>query len=139
MEIIRALPAVNAGLNAISAVLIILGTIEIRRRNREAHRRLMLLAAITSAVFLVSYLVKTWYLGTTVYGGVGWMRVLYLFILFSHLSLAIVIAPLVPITLVQGLAKRFDRHRRIARWTLPIWLYVSVTGILVFLLLRPYY
>src|SRR5690606_6035146 len=99
----------------------------------------MLAAVVTSAIFLISYVIKTWFHGTTLYGGTGLARVVYLTILFSHLSLAIVVVPLVIISVIHGLRKRYKAHRAIARWTYPIWLYVSVTGVLVFLMLRPWY
>lgn len=136
---LHSLPALNAALNSVSAVLIVLGYFQIRNKNKRAHKRLMVWATIVSGVFLVSYLIKTWFLGTTPYGGTGAIKVIYLTILFSHLTLAMAIVPLVLITLVQGLSRRFDKHRKIGRWTVPIWLYVSITGVLVFFFLRPWY
>lgn len=138
-ELLAALPAVNASLNGLSAILLILGWRTVLKREREKHRRLMLAACASSALFLVSYLVKTVFHGTTTYGGTGFDRTVYLFVLFSHLTLAIAVVPLALVTLVRGLQARFDKHRRIARWTLPIWLYVSVTGVVVYLMLRPWY
>jgi len=138
-SILAALPAVNAALNAVSAVAIAYGYILVRRGRYEDHRRAMLFATGTSALFLVSYLIKTAFLGTTYYGGTGLARAVYLFVLFSHLSLAIALVPMALVTLVHGLANRFDRHRRIARWTLPVWMYVSVTGVVVYFMLRPWY
>lgn len=99
----------------------------------------MLAASVVSAVFLISYVTKTILIGTTPFGGTGASRVIYLTVLFSHLTLAIAAVPMVAITLIDGLRTRFDRHRRIARWTLPVWLYVSVTGVSIFFMLRPYY
>lgn len=138
-SILASLPAVNAALNSLSAVAIVCGYILVRKGRFEAHRKAMLFATGTSALFLVSYLIKTAFHGTTVYGGVGFDRAVYLTILFSHLSLAIAVVPMALITLVHGLSRRFDKHRRIARWTLPLWLYVSVTGVLVYFMLRPWY
>ena len=138
-EVLSALPLVNAILNSISAVLIVSGYVLIKRGNRDAHKKAMLAAVVTSGLFLVSYLIKTWFHGTTLYGGTGIMRVIYLTVLFSHLTLAIAVVPLTLVSVVSGLQSRFGRHRRIARWTYPIWLYVSVTGVLVYLMLRPYY
>jgi len=138
-EVLSALPLVNAILNSISAVLIVSGYVLIKRGNRDAHKKAMLAAVVTSGLFLVSYLIKTWFHGTTLYGGTGIMRVIYLTVLFSHLTLAIAVVPLALVSVVSGLQSRFGRHRRIARWTYPIWLYVSVTGVLVYLMLRPYY
>lgn len=138
-DLLSALPAVNAVLNSISAVLIISAMIMVKRRRLEAHRKLMLSAVGTSILFLISYVIKTWFHGTTLYGGTGLSRAVYLTVLFSHLSLAIAVVPLVLVTVWHGLGNRFRNHRKIGRFTYPIWLYVSVTGVLVFLLLRPYY
>lgn len=138
-DFLSSLPAVNAILNSISAVLIVSAMVMIKRRRLEAHRKLMLAAVGTSGVFLISYVIKTMFHGTTVYGGTGLSRVIYLTVLFSHLSLAIAVVPLVLITVFHGLGKRFRNHRAIGKWTYPIWLYVSVTGVLVFLMLRPWY
>ncbi len=99
----------------------------------------MLVATVTSALFLVSYLIKTGFTARRSTGGPGSSRVIYLTVLFSHLTLAIAVVPLALVSVVSGLQSRFGRHRRIARWTYPIWLYVSVTGVLVYLMLRPYY
>lgn len=96
-------------------------------------------AALTSAVFLISYVTKTALYGTTPYGGAGLLRAVYLTVLFSHLTLAIAVVPLVIASVYFGWMDRLTRHRRIARWTYPIWLYVSVTGVVVFFMLRPYY
>lgn len=137
--LLSSLPAVNAALNSISAVLIVAGFILAKQKKYDAHRRAMLAAVVTSAIFLISYVIKTWFHGTTLYGGTGLARVIYLTVLFSHLSLAIVVVPLVIISVIHGLRKRYKAHRAIARWTYPIWLYVSVTGVLVFLMLRPWY
>lgn len=134
-----ALPAWNAFLNSLSATFIVIGYVYIRKGDAPAHRRWMLYAVGSSGLFLVSYLIKTWLHGTTPYGGEGLIRTIYLMVLFSHLTLAIAIVPLVLVTVVRGLQHKYDRHRKIARWTLPIWLYVSVTGVIVFLMLRPYY
>lgn len=138
-EILSALPAVNAFLNSVSAVLIVAGYVLIKQKKRDAHRKAMLAAVVTSALFLVSYLIKTWFHGTTIYGGTGLSRTIYLTILFSHLSLAIVVVPLALISVSSGLQSKFRRHRQIARWTYPIWLYVSVTGVVVYFMLRPWY
>lgn len=133
------LPALNAALNAVSAALALRGYLAVRRGDVERHRRSMLLAAAASAAFLVSYLVKTALFGTTRFGGTGWLRTAYLVVLASHTGLAVAVTPLVLATLRLGLRHRYERHRRLARITLPLWLYVSATGVLVYLLLRPYY
>lgn len=138
-EVLSALPAVNALLNSISAVLIVAGYIFIKQKKRDAHRKAMLSAIVTSGLFLVSYLIKTWFYGTTLYGGTGLARVIYLTILFSHLTLAIVVVPMAIYSVWSGLNNRLQQHRRIARWTYPLWLYVSVTGVIVYFMLRPWY
>lgn len=129
------LPAVNASLNAISAVLLAIGWVLIRRGRREQHRRVMLTAFATSTLFLASYLVYHANAGSRPFTGTGTIRGFYFVILITHIVLAAAVLPLALVTLFRGLQSRFDRHRRIARWTLPIWLYVSVTGVIVYLML----
>lgn len=133
------LPTLNATLNAIAAVLLVVGYRLIRRGRREAHRRAMLAAFATSTLFLISYVVYHANAGSRPFPGQGPIRIVYFAILITHVILAAAIVPLVLITLVHGLRERFDRHRRIARWTLPLWLYVSVTGVLVYLMLYQMY
>lgn len=135
MNYIYALPHLNATLNFISAVLLISGFLFIRRRNITAHRKCMLAACVTSTLFLVCYVTYHSFYGSTTFKGEGWIRPVYFTILLTHTILAVVIVPLVLITLFRALRERFDAHRRIARWTLPVWLYVSVTGVIVYLLL----
>ena len=132
---VSALPAVNAFLNGTSAVLLSVGFVFIRRKNVPAHRACMLSAFGVSAVFLVSYLVYHAQAGSVPFQGRGWVRPVYFALLLSHIVLAAVIVPLALTTIHRAWTGRFDRHRRIARWTLPIWLYVSVTGVLVYLML----
>jgi putative membrane protein len=133
------LPAVNALLNASSAILLIAGFAAIKRRRRDLHRGLMLAAVGASILFLISYLYYHSQVGTTRFTGQGWIRPVYFTILTSHTILAMVIVPLVIATLFLAFRGRFPRHRRIARLTLPTWLYVSVTGILVYLMLYRWY
>lgn len=133
------LPAVNATLNGISAVLLISGFIAIRKGNRRAHRTLMLSALGVSILFLVSYLYYHSQAGTTRFTGQGWVRSVYFIILGSHTILAMVIVPLVIATLYFALRENFVRHRRLARVTLPTWLYVSITGIVVYLMLYQWF
>jgi putative membrane protein len=125
----------NAILNALSAVLLILGFAAIRRRDIESHRRYMLAAFSCSILFLVSYLVYHFRVGSVKFQGVGPIRYLYFSILLSHTVLASLVPFLASITLFRALKERIPQHRKIARWTLPIWLYVSVTGVLVYLML----
>jgi uncharacterized membrane protein YozB (DUF420 family) len=129
------LPAVNATLNAIAAVLLAAGYVLIRSGRREMHRKVMLAAFATSTVFLASYLVYHAQVGSVRFTRQGIVRPIYFTILFTHVVLAAAVLPLALITLSRGLNGRFARHRAIARWTLPIWLYVSVTGVLVYVLL----
>ena len=135
MLAIEDLPALNACLNAISATLLVIGYFLIRRGRIRQHRRVMLAAFTTSALFLASYLVYHANIGSRPFTGQGPIRVVYLVILISHIVLAALILPLALITLTHGLRARFERHVPIARWTLPIWLYVSVTGVIVYMML----
>jgi putative membrane protein len=129
------LPGVNAALNSASALLLVSGYFFIRRGRIAAHRCCMLAALGTSALFLVSYLVYHYHVGSVAFTGQGWIRGLYFTILISHTILAVAIVPLVLITVSRALRGRFDRHKRIARWTLPLWFYVSVTGVIVYWML----
>jgi putative membrane protein len=129
------LPTLNATLNAIAAVLLVCGYIMIKRGRWEVHRRFMLAAFSTSALFLVSYVIYHANVGSKPFAGQGAIRYVYFAILLTHVVLAALILPLALITLSHGLRSRFERHVPIARWTLPIWLYVSVTGVIVYLML----
>jgi uncharacterized membrane protein YozB (DUF420 family) len=129
------LPSVNATLNACCAALLVAGFVQIRRRNWRAHRACMLAAFATSCLFLVSYLVYHAQAGTTRFQSQGWIRPVYFGILLTHTPLAALVLPLAVVTLRRGLRAQYDRHARLARWTLPIWLYVSVTGVLIYWLL----
>ena len=135
MTLGEALPPVNAALNAASAVLVLGGFAAIRAGRRELHRRLMLAGLGASVLFLAGYLTRIALTGTHRFPGAGALRAAYLALLGSHTLLAAIAAPLVLVTLAAALRSRFDRHRRIARWTLPIWMYVSVTGVGVYLML----
>src|SRR3981189_90182 len=128
-------PVINATLNGCSAVLLVTGRTLIARGRIAAHRAVMLTAFATSSIFLASYLYYHAPGGSVRFRGTGWSRPLYYTILTSHTILAIVIVPMVLITLSRALRQRFDRHRAIARWTFPLWLYVSVTGVIVYLML----
>ena len=132
---VRDLPALNAALNACSALLLLLGYALIRAGRREAHRRAMLGALACSALFLASYLAYHFQVGSVRFQGQGPIRAVYFAILISHTVLATAIVPLVLVTTSRALRGRFDAHRRIARWTLPIWGYVSVTGVVVYWML----
>ena len=129
------LPSVNAVLNATAAVLLVWGYTLIRRRRIQQHRKVMQIAFVVSCLFLVCYLVYHYQVGTVRFQRTGALKTLYLGILGTHTLLAAAVPVLAIITLRRGLSARFDKHRRIARWTLPIWLYVSVTGVVVYLML----
>ena len=129
------LPALNACLNAASALLLATGYVLIRRGRRDAHKRVMLAALVSSALFLTSYLVYHAQVGSVRFRGQGLVRTLYFTILLTHTVLAVTIVPLVATTLVPALRGRFDRHRRLARITLPLWAYVSVTGVVIYWML----
>ena len=135
------LPAVNATLNGLSAIFLALGYVFIKRRNQVAHRNCMIAAFVTSTLFLACYLTYHTYLGMVLHRGPTrfvnppeW-RPVYLAILLTHTVLAVVIVPMVFITLSRALKQRFDQHKKIARWTWPIWMYVSVTGVIIYLML----
>jgi uncharacterized membrane protein YozB (DUF420 family) len=129
------LPAVNASLNALSGVLLLCGYTMIRLRRIELHRRFMIAAFTASSLFLICYVVYHAQVGSVRFTREGVVRPLYFTILATHVALAFTLVPLAIVTLSRGLKARFPQHRRIARWTFPIWLYVSVTGVLVYVLL----
>jgi len=139
--LVNFLPTLNAILNATSGILITIGFLLIRRGRIAAHRACMIGAVISSSLFLISYLVYHigFKAGVSRFMGTGWIRPVYFGILISHTILAITIVPLVAVTLTRALRGRFILHRRIARWTFPMWLYVSVTGVIVYLMLYQFY
>jgi uncharacterized membrane protein YozB (DUF420 family) len=130
------LPAVNACFNGMAAVFLTAGFIFIRRKNQIAHRNCMIAALTSSALFLAGYLTYHFVVhGLTKFQNPAWFRPIYLTLLLTHTVLAVVIVPLIAITLTRALRERFDAHRKIARWTWPLWMYVSVTGVVIYLLL----
>ena len=129
------LPALNAALNSLSAVFLLAGFYFIRSGNRDAHRNCMLAAFTSSILFLISYLIYHYQVGSVGFKGIGGIRIVYFTILISHTILAVTVVPLALITLARALKEKFVAHRRIARWTFPIWLYVSVTGVIVYWML----
>ncbi len=131
----QVLPSINALLNALSAVLISVGYWAIRNKRQSMHRACMQAAVGTSTLFLVCYATRVALSGTHRFAGAGWAKLGYLAILFSHMTLAMACLPLVLITLFFARRGRYPQHRRIARWTFPIWMYVSVTGVLVYVIL----
>ena len=132
------LPAANASFNAMSALCLVCGYINIRRGNRVIHMRFMLSATVFSALFLVSYITYHFFHGDTKFPGQGWIRTTYLTVLISHIGLSMVALPLILAALWFALRSQFVFHRRVARWTFPIWLYVSVTGVIVYFALKYY-
>jgi len=138
---IYALPAINATLNGLSAFFLLLGFIFIKRGNKIAHRNCMITAFCISVVFLICYLIYHTYLGVVLHRGPtrflnpAWFRPIYLTILITHTILAVTIVPMILMTLNRARLERFDLHKKIARWTWPLWMYVSVTGVVVYLLL----
>lgn len=132
-------PALNATLNGASAVLITTGRVLIGRRQIKLHRACMIAAVVTSSIFLACYLYYHAHVGSVHFPGQGWARSLYFAILISHTILAAAVVPLVLLSLNYGLRERFDKHRRIARWAFPVWLYVSITGVVVYIMLYQIY
>jgi putative membrane protein len=131
--------ALNATLNGTSAILLTCGYVAIRARKIAVHKAFMIAAFLTSTVFLVSYLAYHYRVGHVAFQGQGWIRPVYFTLLLTHTVLAAVIVPMIIITLRRAWLERFDRHRIIARWTLPLWLYVSVTGVIVYLMVYQIY
>lgn len=132
-------PALNAGLNGASAVLITTGRILIGKHKVRLHRACMITAVATSTLFLISYVYYHAHVHSVHFPGQGWVRPVYFTILISHTVLAAAVVPLVLLSLSYGLRKKFDRHRSISRWTFPVWLYVSITGVVVYIMLYRIY
>jgi len=128
-------PPIDATLNGTTAILLAIGHSFIKRGAVAKHRATMIAAFVASSVFLACYLYYHFHVGSVRFQGTGWVRPLYFSILISHTVLAAVVVPMILITLTLGLTNKFDRHRRLARWTYPIWMYVSVTGVIVYLML----
>ena len=133
------LPALNATLNGLSALLLATGYVLIRRGRRDLHKQFMLAALATSSLFLVSYVIYHANTGSRPFRGTGVVRPIYFAILITHVILAAVIVPLALTTAIRGLKAQYRLHRAIARWTLPLWLYVSVTGVVIYLMLYQWY
>lgn len=133
------LPPIYATINGITAIVLIAGVLAIKKGNRILHQRLMTSAIALSLAFLVMYIAYHMTTDSTKFGGEGAIKMVYFFILITHIILSIAVIPLVLITYVRALAERFDRHKKIARITFPIWLYVAVTGVVVYLMISPYY
>jgi putative membrane protein len=136
---LHALPLANAILNTLTTFFLAAAFVAIRRKRITVHRRFIYGAFTTTALFLVTYLTYHFLSESTRYGGTGPMAAVYYFLLLTHVLLAMVIVPLALATFVRGITNRVEQHRALARWTMPLWLYVSVTGVLVYLLISPYY
>lgn len=133
------LPPIYATINGITAVVLVAGVLAIKNGKRKLHERLMTTAIALSVAFLVMYVAYHMTTDSTKFGGEGSIKMVYFFILISHIILSIAVIPLVLITYVRALAERFDRHKKIAKITFPIWLYVALTGVVVYLMISPYY
>lgn len=139
VEPLSFLPPIYAAINGITAIVLVAGVLAIKNGNRKLHERLMTIAIGLSVAFLVMYVAYHMTSDSTKFGGEGSIRMVYFFILISHIILSIAVIPLVLITYVRALSERFDRHKKIAKITFPIWLYVAVTGVVVYLMISPYY
>ena len=137
-EAVAHLPAVNASLNGLSTIFLVLGYTMVRRRHVEAHQKFMTAAFASSTLFLISYVIYHSLHGDTPFQGQGLVRPVYFFVLISHIVLSAFALPLVLTSFFYALTSRFERHQRVSRWTFPIWLYVSVTGVVVFAMLRMF-
>ncbi len=139
VEPLSFLPPIYATINGITAVVLVSAVLAIKKGNKELHQRLMTLAIALSLAFLVMYVAYHMTSDSTKFGGEGFIRLVYFVLLISHILLSIAVIPLVLITYVRALAAKFDRHRKIAKITFPIWLYVAVTGVIVYIMIAPYY
>jgi len=139
VEPLSFLPPIYAAINGITAVVLVAGVLAIKNGNRLLHQRLMTTTTALSVAFLVMYVAYHMTSDSTKFGGEGIIRPIYFFILFSHILLSVAVIPLALITYVRALAQRFDKHKKIAKITFPIWLYVAVTGVIVYLMISPYY
>jgi len=136
---ISLLPHLNAILNALAACFLVGGFMFIKADNRDAHQRCMLIALIISGLFLISYVIHRFYVPIFVFQGDGVVRIFYYILLISHVFLAIIIVPMIAVTVIRALRERFIAHKKIAKWTWPIWMYVSISGIIVYLMLYQLY
>lgn len=139
VEPLTFLPPIYASINGLTAIVLIVAVLQIKKGNRKMHERLMKFAILLSVLFLVMYVAYHMTSDSTSYGGEGAIRYVYFFILITHIVLSIVIIPLVLFTYVRALAERFDKHKKLAKITFPIWLYVAITGVVVYLMISPYY
>lgn len=139
VERLSFLPPIYASINALTALLLILAVVQIKRGNRLTHERLMKTSIILSIVFLLLYVIYHMTSDSTTFGGEGFIRYVYFFILITHILLSIIIIPFVLITYVRGITQQFEKHKKIARITFPLWLYVAISGVIVYIMISPYY
>jgi len=139
VEPLTFLPPIYASINGLTAIVLIIAVLQIKKGNRKAHERLMKFAISLSVLFLVMYVAYHMTSDSTPFGGEGSIRYVYFFILITHIVLSIVIIPLVLFTYVRAISERFDKHKKLAKITFPIWLYVAITGVIVYLMISPYY
>ena len=133
------LPPIYATINGLTAIILILAVVQIKKGNRKTHERLIKTAMMMSVVFLLLYITYHMTSGSTKYGGEGSLKYVYYFILLTHIVLSIVVIPFVLITFVRGLTGQFEKHKKIAKITFPLWLYVAISGVVVYLMISPYY
>jgi putative membrane protein len=133
------LPKLNAIINGLCSVLLVISFIQIKMKNIQAHKRLNIATFILSSVFLVSYILFHYFVKETTYGGTGFIRYVYYTILISHIILAAAVLPLILLSFHRGLQMQVEKHRALVRWSFPVWLYVTVTGVIVYLMISPYY
>lgn len=139
VEPLSFLPPIYAAINGLTALVLVLAVVMIKKGNRLAHERLMTLAICLSVCFLLLYIAYHMTSESTTFGGEGYVKYIYYFILITHIVLSVAVIPLVLITYVKALSKQFDKHKRIAKITFPLWLYVAITGVIVYLMISPYY
>ncbi len=132
-------PFFHAVINGLTAILLFVGFLLIKNQKMVLHRNVMISAFVLSVVFLVSYVISKISHEPVPYGGEGWIRYLYFFILITHIVLSGIIIPLVLFTMYRGLTGQYEKHKKIAKWTFPIWMYVAITGVLVYIFMQPYY
>lgn len=133
------LPKLNAIINGLCSILLIISFMQIKKRNIEAHKKLNFATFLLSSVFLVSYILFHYFVKETTYGGEGFLRYIYYTILISHIILAAAVLPLILLSFHRGLQMQVEKHKKLVRWSFPIWLYVTITGVIVYLMISPYY
>ena len=136
---VQELPAINAALNGVATLLLASGFIAIRNNKRELHRNLMIGALVFSALFLTRYLIYHYHVGSKPFPELGWIKTTYLWILFPHIVLAVVMVPMILKTFWHAYKEEWEKHKKIARWTFPIWMYVSITGVIIYLMLYQWF